>query len=68
MMHLLKTPSLKTKGFPLLFANEHLKHNPGRTSTFVGLRSSKCGGTLGNVESLLVGEIIVHIQHLLHVE
>ncbi len=38
------------------------------TGTFVGLRRSKCGGTLGIVEGLLVGWTFGYIQHLLQVE
>ena len=53
---------------PLRSANEHLKHDLGHTSTFVGLRRSKCGGTLGSVEGSLDGWTFRQIQLLLHVE
>lgn len=43
-------------------------YNLGHTGTFVGLRRSKCGGTLDSVEGLLVGLTYGNIQPLLNVE
>ena len=53
---------------PLRSAKRQIMEDPGHTSTFVGLRRSNCGGTLGSVEGLSVGGIFGQIQPVLRLE